>query len=66
MRSSASGVGLGGSSLIGSHPSGGEPGGEIRKFFVGDGGAKWYGLRFRVPSCSNSVSGEIIGVGFPR
>src|SRR5882762_8338741 len=33
MRSSARGVGLGGSSLIGSQPTGGEPGGEIRKFF---------------------------------
>lgn len=30
---------------MGSHPSGGEPGGEMRKFLVDSGGARWlFGL----------------------
>lgn len=40
MRSSARGVGFGGSSSIGSQPTGGEPGGEMRKFFSCFGGRR--------------------------
>jgi hypothetical protein len=40
MRSSARGVGLGGSSWTCSHPTGGEPGGEIRKFLDVSGGQR--------------------------
>lgn len=40
MRSSARGAAFGGSSLIGSQPTGGEPGGEIRKFFSSSGGRR--------------------------
>lgn len=42
MRSSASGVGLGGSSLMGSQPTGGEPGGDIKKFFSIAGGRRYW------------------------
>lgn len=38
MRSSARGVAFGGSSRIDSQPTGGEPGGEIRKFLLETGG----------------------------
>jgi len=41
MISSASGVGFGGSSLTGSQPIGGEPGGEIKKFFSNSGTFRW-------------------------
>lgn len=43
MRSSASGVEFGASSRMGSQPTGGEPGGEMRKFFSSSGGRKkWF------------------------
>jgi hypothetical protein len=58
MRSSARGVALGGSSTICSQPTGGEPGGEMRKFFVVSGGQR-YG-----PS-GPSLMGSV-GVGSPR
>lgn len=32
---------LGASSVIGSQPSGGDPGGEMRKFLSDSGGARW-------------------------
>jgi hypothetical protein len=32
---------LGASSVMGSQPSGGEPGGEIKKFLSVSGGARW-------------------------
>jgi hypothetical protein len=54
MRSSASGKALGGSSTTCSHPTGGEPGGEMRKFFSIAGGRRW------VPS------GGVTGVGSAR
>lgn len=38
IRSSASGVAFGGSSTMGSQPTGGEPGGEMRKFLSSFGG----------------------------
>ena len=44
MRSAASGVAFGGSSLMGVQLTHGEPGGDMRKFFVGDGEA-WWGRR---------------------
>lgn len=34
---------FGGSSRTGAQPTGGEPGGEIKKFFSSAGGRKWYG-----------------------
>lgn len=40
-RSEANGEALGGSSVICSQPIGGEPGGEMRKFFSSGGGARW-------------------------
>jgi hypothetical protein len=40
IRSSASGAAFGGSSLIGSQPTGGDPGGEMRKFLSIAGGRK--------------------------
>ena len=51
MRSSARGEWLGGSSTICSHPTGGDPGGEIRKFFSSLGGRSRSGLS----SCSRGV-----------
>jgi len=50
IKSSARGEELGGSSTMGSQPTGGEPGGEIRKFFSIGGGRRWKG--------SNSSVGE--------
>jgi hypothetical protein len=44
IRSSASGAELGGSSTTCSHPMGGEPGGEMRKFFSIAGGRRWVPL----------------------
>jgi hypothetical protein len=54
MRSSASGRALGGSSVTCSHPMGGEPGGEMRKFLSIAGGRRW------VPP------GGVTGVGSAR
>ena len=45
MRSSANGVALGGSSLMGSQPTGGEPGGEIKKFLSMGGGRRCWSSR---------------------
>ena len=61
MRSAASGVAFGGSSLTGAQPIGGEPGGDMRKFFVGDGGARWCGSRV-----AGSGGVDASGVGSPR
>lgn len=52
-RSSASVSVFGGSSTIGSQPTGGEPGGEIKKFFSIPGTLKW----------RLSSSFPVIGVG---
>jgi len=41
MRSSAKGVALGGSSWIDSQPTGGDPGGDIRKFLLEIGGWRY-------------------------
>ena len=43
MRSFAKGVEFGGSSRICSQPTGGDPGGEMRKFFSWAGGRRWKG-----------------------
>lgn len=51
IRSSARGVLLGGSSRICSQPTGGEPGGDMRKFFSSAGGRRRFGLS----SCSRGV-----------
>lgn len=55
MRSSASGVGFGGSSLIGSQPTGGDPGGEIKKFFSIAGGRRY---------CSSAMAEKLSNRGF--
>lgn len=67
MRSSASGVSFGGSSGIGSQPTGGDPGGEIKKFLSIVGGLRWYGenLDF-VPVGDDDPDDEGIGVGSAR
>ena len=67
IRSLASGVEFGGSSRICSQPTGGDPGGEIRKFFSTVGGLRWNGenLDF-VPFGDEEPDDEGIGVGSAR
>lgn len=59
MRSSASGVAFGGSSLIGSQPTGGDPGGEMRKFFSMAGGRRYW-------SSAMALKLSMIGLGEER
>ena len=67
MRSSASGVSFGGSSRIGSQPTGGEPGGEMRKLRSTVGGWRWCGENFGFePSVGDDVEDEGRGVGSAR
>jgi hypothetical protein len=59
MRSSARGAEFGGSSRICSQPMGGDPGGEIRKFFsIGGGRSKF--------SSAVGDDGEKMGLGSER
>lgn len=60
MRSSARGAELGGSSTVCSQPTGGEPGGEIRKFFSIAGGWRWNG------DLEELDDSDIMGVGSAR
>ena len=65
MRSSARGVSFGGSSRMGSQPTGGEPGGEMRKLRSTVGGRRWKGENFFVPF-GVEVEEDAMGVGSAR
>lgn len=51
--------------MMGSQPTGGEPGGEMRKFFSMAGGRRWYGEK-SVAELDDGDDGDMIGVGSAR
>jgi len=61
MISSARGVALGGSSLIGSQPTGGEPGGDIKKFLSSSGT-----LRYLISGNDESDRRGLRSAGYSR